>query len=185
MRKYSEDHEIVVSVDENGREKRTAVYRGDFFRVTFSNGDITGYRKRAFTLIALMIFFHFGAGFINNPGMYQFYIALPYVIAFFPLLYLAMGVFHLPKETREYRRDEVGLSFNRIISTSKSYGVIIGIGILGTIIYLLFFASISSVLLELLYLLFQLLTFAMVFLLFSLHRQVQIQNLTTNDDQGH
>ena len=183
MRKYSEDYETVVTTDEKGRERETAVYRGDFFNVSFTNGDIVEFRTLSIILLALMIVFHVGAGFIDNQGMYKFYVALPYVFAFFPLLYLALGVFHLPGETRNYRRDEIGLSFDRIKTTSRVLAILVGIGVLGGIIYLLFFAARSDVPFELLFLLLEVLTFFMVFLLIRLQRRVLIQNLTSKHAQ--
>ena len=183
MRKYSEDYETVVTTDEKGRERETAVYRGDFFNVSFTNGDIVEFRTLSIILLALMIVFHVGAGFIDNQGMYKLYLALPYVFAFSPLLYLALGVFHLPEETRNYRRDEIGLSFDRIKTTSRVLAILVGIGVLGGIIYLLFFAARSDVPFELLFLLLEVLTFLMVFLLIRLQRRVLIQNLTSKHAQ--
>ncbi len=127
MKKYSEDYEIVVTKDENSRERETAVYRGDYFDVTFTVGEIAKYKILSVLLLALTIVFHVGAGFIDNPGMYKFFVALPYVFAFFPLLYLALGIFHLPGETRKYRRDEIGLSFDRIKTTSRVLLIFLGV----------------------------------------------------------
>ena len=148
-----------------------------------TDGDIVEFRTLSIILLALMIVFHVGAGFIDNQGMYKFYVALPYVFAFFPLLYLALGVFHLPVETRDYRRDEIGLSFDRIKTTSRVLAILVGIGVLGGIIYLLFFAARSDVPFELLFLLLEVLTFLLVFLLIRLQRRVLIQNLTSKPAQ--
>jgi len=183
MKKYSEDYEIVVTKDENGRERETAEYRGDYFDVTFTVGDIAKYKNLSILLLALTIVFHVGAGFIDNQGMYQFFVALPYVFAFFPLLYLALGIFHLPKEARKFRRDEIGLSFDRIKTMSRVLLIFLGVGILGEIVFLLFFAEKTYWPLEFFYLLLQALAFSTVILFIRLQKRIHIQKFSDISEQ--
>jgi len=137
-RRFIKDYELSSSVDENGREKRTLVYRGDHFSLSFTRGSLESYRIQSFALLVIIVAFHLGAGFINSNGMRQFYISLPYVLAFLPLYYLAAGIIALPKETRTYRRDETALSFERIRSFSKLLTVILAGEVIGALIFLIF-----------------------------------------------
>jgi len=66
---------------------------------------------------------HVSAGFIGNPGMYRFFVALPYVFVFLPLYFFTAGILRLPKEKRPFRRDEVDLSFERMKKASGGYNL--------------------------------------------------------------
>jgi hypothetical protein len=106
--------------------------------------------------------------------MYQFYVALPYVIAFFPLTYMALGVLRLPKEQRKYRRDEIGLSFERMKTASMVLLVFTGVSFLGEIAFLLFVSTAHSILFELIYLSLEALAIATVVYFISIQRKVHI-----------
>ena len=83
------DYEVVRQQGVDGHEKRTIAYRGDLFKVVFIKGNLTQYRIISLIFFLLMLILHLAAGFINNPGMGKFYIAIPYVFTYFPLFLLA------------------------------------------------------------------------------------------------
>jgi hypothetical protein len=152
-RRFIKDYELSSSVDENGREKRSLVYLGDYYSVSFKRGSLKSYRILSFTLLAIIIVFHLGSGFINSNGMRQFYILLPYVLAFLPLYYMAAGIIALPKATRTYRRDEMVLSFERIRSASRVLAIIFAGEVIGALIFLIFGARSTAIQRELAFLL--------------------------------
>lgn len=174
MRRYADDYETVITTDKEGREKKTAVYRGDYFEFALDEKGIARFRRNCLVLLAAIVIFHISGGFVGNRGMYQFYIALPYVIAFFPLIYMALGVLRLPTEQRKYRRDEIGLSFERMKTASSVLLIITGIGVLGVIFFLLFVSAGDQLLLEFLYLALETLAAAAAFYFIILQRKVQI-----------
>jgi hypothetical protein len=118
---------------------------------------------------------HVGGGFVGNQGMYQFYVALPYVLAFLPLMYMAMSILRLPKEKRRYRRDEIGLSFDRMKTTSILLMILLVAGVLGEIAFLLFMSDGSQNMLEYFYLALETFAVVAVYFLTSLQRQIQVQ----------
>jgi len=174
-RRYEDDYETVITTDEKGNEKKTAVYRGAYFELGLEEEGIRSFRRNCFLLLAAVAVLHISGGFVNNPGMYQFYIALPYVGAFFPMLFMAISVMRLPKEKRKYRRDEIGLSFDRMKATSIMLLTFLSIGIVGEIIFLLFFSVGDLNVLDYLYLSFEVPAAAAVCLFISLQRQIHIQ----------
>jgi len=174
MKKYSEDYDIDIVVDDKGRSKDIAVYIGDYYDVSLDEAGVPRFRKINLALLVLIAFWHLGGGFIGNPGMYQFYVALPYVVAFFPIVYLASGIINLPREKRNYKRDEIGLSFDRIKTMSIISMAILGVGVLGEIVFIAFFASTPDRILEFLYLSLELLAAAGLFLVFRLRQRVVI-----------
>jgi hypothetical protein len=100
------------------------------------------------------------------------------VAAFFPIVYLAAGIINLPREKRNYRRDEVGLSYDRIKSTTIITMVVLALGILGEVAFIAFFANPSFRILEFLYASLELMTLAGVFLIFRVRQKVVISLLT-------
>lgn len=183
MKRFADDYETVVTIDEEGNEKKSAVYCGDYYELALDEEEILKFRKRSLLLLVVITALQIGAGFINNPGMYQFYIALPYVIAYFPLIYMAAGILRLPKEKRKYRRDELGLSFDRIKTTSRAILIFLIIIVLGEIIFILFLSADSQNLLEYLYLALEIIAAAAVYFLIRLQKQIRI--LPCNEPSQH
>jgi amino acid transporter len=149
---YAEDYELVPQVDARGREKQTAVYRGRYFELEAGGPGLSRFKRLCLLLTAVLFLLHAAGGFVNNPGMFQAYVSLPYVAAFFPLLYLAAGVLHLPKEKPRYRRDEIGLSLWRMQSSSRILLAALALGLLGETVFLLFVSAGQAPGRELLYL---------------------------------
>ena len=176
MRKYVDDYEIVVEEDEKGREKKKAVYRGNYYEVKIEKISLTRFKWYNIILFVIILAVQIAGGFINNQGMYRFYITLPYVAAFLPLYFIAMGVFRLPKEKRKFRRDEVDLSFKRIKKASTFLLILFGMGILGEVIFLIFFTN-NGYQLEFLYLGAQLLEGVLAYFLFNIQKYIQIDEI--------
>ena len=174
-RKYKDDYEIVFTVDEKGREKREPVYRGDYFEASFDQTALLQLKRRSLLLLVVIFVLHLGSGFVNNQGMYQFYVSLPYVIGFFPLIYLGESILRIPKEMRKYRREEKEMSFDRVKTTSVSLIVFLVIGLIGEIVFLLFFSARGQGAAEFLYLALQALAISAGYFIFRLHQPVQIQ----------
>lgn len=178
MKRYTSDYETVVTKDEKGNEKENVVYRGKYFEIMLDEKGIVRFRRYCFLLLAAIVVLHIGGGFVANPGMYQFYVALPYVLAFFPLLYMATGIFRLPKEKRTYRRDEVELSFNRLKTSSIILAVLLGMGVLGELAFLLFFSAGIRIVLETAYLVIEVLAAAAVYFIITMQKQIHIHTCT-------
>jgi hypothetical protein len=52
-----------------------------------------------------------------------------------------MSVFRLPKEKRDYRREEVDLSFRRIRTHTIVLLILASIGVIGELVFLIWFAN--------------------------------------------
>lgn len=141
MRKFVDDYEIEITEDEKGREKKVPVYRGAYYEIAADEKQIKRFKLISIFLTIVIAALHVAGGFVANQGMYQFYVSLPYVIAFLPLYFLTAGVFRLPNQKRLLRRDEYGLSFERMKKASISLLVILLVGVLGEIVFLIFFTS--------------------------------------------
>lgn len=151
-KRYTEDYENIDEVDEAGRESRKTVYRGKYYQVNLGEEELIRFKKISIAILAFLWLNQVAGGFVANKGMYQFYIALPYVLAFLPLFYMGMGILRLPTEKRLYRRDEIGLSFERARKAGTAAFVLFIIGVVGEVIFMVFFADRAALSLEILYL---------------------------------
>ena len=144
MKRFADDYEIVVEEDENGKEKKKAVYRGSYFEVSLNEPSLKKFKRNSIILFGLMLALHIGAGFVPSQGMYRFFIILPYVFTFLPFYFLITGILRVSTEKRKYRRDETGLSFRRIKKNSLALFILLAIAVLGEIVFLAFFYSLPN-----------------------------------------
>ena len=98
MKKYIDDYELVIQEDSKGREKKVAVYKGDYYEFNLDEPALQKFRRNTLILLALIVIGQIAAGFIANLGMYAFFVSLPYVFTFLPLYFLIDGSLRLPKE---------------------------------------------------------------------------------------
>ncbi len=175
MRKYADDYETIITEDEDGREKKTIVYRGEYFEIALDTEGLFRFKRISLSLLAIVIIFHVSGGFVSNRGMYQLYVALPYALAFFPLLYLAEGILRLPKEKRKYRSDEIGHSFDRMRTSSYFLLAFLGVGLLGEIVFLFFAADKPQRVSDAFYFAMEMVVFAALYILINLQKKIRIQ----------
>lgn len=177
FKRYADDYETEITTDEQGREKKVAVYRGQYFEVELTEAELSRFKRNSLLLLAAILFVHTASGFVANQGMNQFYIALAYVLAFFPILYLVMGALRLPSEKRKYRRDEIGLSFDRMKSTSHILLILVGIALVGEVAFLVFFFNGDQYTREIIFLALEVLAAVAIFFVVRMQRNVQVRAL--------
>jgi len=174
-RRYIEDYEIEVTLDEKGREKKSLKYRGPHYDVSFTGLSFQGYKQTSFLLFAGLVITHVFSGFAANQGMYQLYVALPYAIAFLPLFFLGLGLLELPKKHLKIQRDEMEQSFKRIAITSGFTLVLLVVAILGEVIYLIINHSYAQFSSELIYLIPEIISVILIFALYRIQKKTHIQ----------
>jgi len=174
FKRYADDYENIDEVDETGRERRRTVYRGKYFEVDFSEEELVRFKRISVAALIVLWLNHVAGGFVANKGMYQFYIALPYVVAFFPLVYMAASVLRLPTEKRLYRRDEIGLSFEKARKSGTFALILFILGAVGEIAFMVFFAERATFSLEILYLTTALISTAASFFIVRRFKAVRI-----------
>lgn len=172
MKRYADDYETIITMDERGREKKKAVYRGSYYHIAADEIEITKFKRNSLLLIVGITIFHFAGGFVSNPGMYAFYIGLPYALIFLPLYFMIAGGLRLPKEKRKFRRDEIGLSYERIRKSNLFSLIFLGVVFLGEIVFLIWFAREGRTL-EILFLIIELLALIMAYILYRLQLSMQ------------
>lgn len=180
MKKYADDYEIVIVEDEKGNEKKTTVYRGAYYEIDVDQQRLDQLRGLSRFLLLGTALLHVGAGFVANPGMYQFYISLPYVLSFLPLYFLAEGMLRIPKEKRPFRSDEVGLSFGRMQKASPFLFFLLVAGVVGALIFIIGFAA-DPFPKEWLYLLLETGALGCVFMILQVQKRIQVSLITQDE----
>lgn len=180
MKKYIDDYEVVVQEDSRGREKRVAVYVGDYYEVKIDEISLQKFRRNSLILLALIVIGQIAAGFIANTGMYAFFVSLPYIFTFLPLYFLVDGALRLPKEKRPLRRDEAELIFKRMKTASKFLFPLLGAAILGEAVYLIWFSS-GSLGQEFIFLAVEAVALAAVFVLLRIQKPIEVTQVTVEE----
>ena len=171
MKRYADDYETIIEMDERGREKKVAVYRGRYFNIDIQGKELIRFRRNSLILIIAIIILHVVGGFVDNPGMYAFFVALPYVMIFLPLYFMIAGGLRLPGENKKFRRDEIGLSFERIRKSNRFALILLGVVLLGEVVFLIWFAG-GEVLQEVMFMAVELLALIGAYVLYRLQRSM-------------
>ncbi len=182
MKRYADDYDIEITEDEKGREKKTAVYRANYFKIDISEGELRKFRRNTIVLLIAIALLHLGAGFVANLGMYAFYVALPYAISFLPMYYMGSGILRLPKAKRDYRRDEVGLSFERLKKSAILLIAILGVGVIGELVYIIAFSD-GGLVREIVYLGLVLIEVILVYIIIHLRNKINIEELVSQQQE--
>jgi heme exporter protein D len=176
MKKFIDDYEVVVQENAKGREKRVAVYVGDYYEINLDETEFTVFRHNSLLFIALIVIGQIAAGFVGNLGMYTFFVSLPYVFTFLPLYFLVDGILRLPKEKRQFRRDEAELIFKRMKTAGRFLLPLIGITIIGEVVFMIWLTS-GIIWQEFLFLGIEIVLLVIVFMIFRMHQPIEVTRI--------
>ena len=106
FKKYVNDYRNEYIIKPNGKPGMIAVYKGKYFRYTADEASIKKAQILFAALSVLAVALAVIPLFYKSVGSDTLYVALPHVIAFFPLLHLLLGIksfcFCKPPLIREY-----------------------------------------------------------------------------------
>ncbi|MBP7197268.1 MAG: hypothetical protein KBA05_07660 [Anaerolineaceae bacterium] len=141
MKKYDSDYKTILSINKKGEQVRTYEYQGDYYKLPFDSAQMRKFKILFMLTLAGVILAHILGGVINNPGMRNFYVAIPYAFAALPIFNLFRSGIRLPIEDRKYRREEIGVTYERFTNHSLFLLIALGACILGEVVYLVFFSK--------------------------------------------
>ena len=134
-------HDIQIAEDK-AKERRgwrmnaMGVYKGDYVEIALPAEEYKRYRRTAFLSYVGVSLVYLGGGFINNAGMIEFFVAIPYVGGVAALIFLGIVLFQLPKKKDKFRLGEEKLSFSRLRNAVLLFILMIAITIGGEVSYL-------------------------------------------------
>lgn len=141
MKKYLDDYKTILSVNDKGEQVRTYEYEGDYFRLPFNSAQMQKFKIIYLFLLAGIIILHIAAGFVNNDGMRRFFVSIPYALTFLPFFNLLRSGIRLPVDERSYRREEIGVTYERFNNHSLFLLIILAVCLAGEVVFLLFFSN--------------------------------------------
>ena len=176
MKKYIDDYEVVVQENEKGRSKREAVYVGDYYEINLDETEFRNFRHNSWLFLALIVIGQIGAGFVGNLGMYAFFVSLPYVFSFLPLYFLVDGSLRLPKEKRQFRRDEAERTFKRMKTATRFLLPLLAFTIVGELVFLIWLAN-AIVWQEILFMAIELVLVFIVYIAIRMQQEIEVTRI--------
>jgi len=136
-RKYKEDYGIEVQLDERGRDKRVAVYRGEYYALP-EGGARKQQIKRTYVLTAaLFTLFYLIYMLSGAPSSYCIYV-LPFAsCAVFPLFYWLCGLISMLRAPAKMTRVQKENGVGRILRSATGAMILMMIACVGDIIFVL------------------------------------------------
>lgn len=135
-RKYKEDYGIESYIDDRGREKRRAVYKGEWF----SLADADKKQCRTLPVVSFVIF---AAAFLlyiklSTPSTACMYVLPIASCSLIPLLYWAMGAYSALRSPEKMTRLQKENGIGRVLRSALGCAVCTGMACIGDLCYMLF-----------------------------------------------
>lgn len=132
-RRYKEDYGLETYFDEKGREKRRAVYKGEWFAP--DDRDVR-FKYRApipFALCAAAYLIYMK---LNTPSGRCMYVLPLAACALIPLVYWAMGIVALWRNPDTLTRLQKETGPGRVLRSAVGCGVLLSMAVIGDLIFL-------------------------------------------------
>ena len=135
LRKYVNDFEITETTDQNGKKKKTVIYKGTWTILKEASSRTFCKLWAALALSAGLAAMYIRMMLITHLTSGQFTAMIPLLAGLFPVMYLMMGAAALPFRGKPMRRDQYMHSFIRV---SRSCVAVIVCVVLAQIASLIF-----------------------------------------------
>ena len=133
-RRYKEDYGFETYFDDKGREKRRAVYKGEWFSMDASDEKMKLSALLRFALCAAAYLVYMK---LNTPGGRCMYVLPLAACALIPLVYWAMGIFALWRNPAKMTRLQKESGPGRVLRSAIGVGVLLAMAVIGDIIFML------------------------------------------------
>lgn len=137
-RKYKEDYGFRTYVDDKGREKREAVYKGDYFRYEKGPEEKKAALVWAAVCTVLFLFFYLIYMKLSTPSAYCMYVLPLAACALIVLVYWIMGLFSMWRAPEKMTRLQKENGIGRVLRSSVGCSIILLMASVGDIIYMIF-----------------------------------------------
>lgn len=134
-RKYKEDYGFSTTMDQRGREKRVAVYRGDWY--SYQDGGKAGWIASLILMASCAAFFLIYMK-LNSPSSRCMYVMPIAACALAPLAYWGMGVFAMWRAPEKMTRLQKENGAGRVLRSSVGCAVLLGTACVGDVFLMMF-----------------------------------------------
>ncbi|MGN0762317.1 MAG: hypothetical protein ACI4MK_02970 [Aristaeellaceae bacterium] len=134
-RKYKEDYRLETRITDRGREKRVAVYQGEWYAPA---GDEDWRQARGFSLGGLIAFVLCYAAYmrLSTPSAWCMYVLPVAAAGLIPALYWGMGLFTLLRCPSPMIRTQREKGVGRVMRSALGCMVLLGMAALGDAVFL-------------------------------------------------
>jgi hypothetical protein len=112
-KKFKDDFTLTTEIDDRGRSRQVSTYVGALFDLEINQTSLDHLKIMAALLYIIGLASHVGAGFLQHSASFQWFVSLPYVLAFLPIGLLGFALVRLPKDTQNLKRYQTEASFMR------------------------------------------------------------------------
>ena len=137
MKKYKLDYRVETELHENKKPTKQIIYTGTYYYFSILEAEKKKTIKKQFFLTITILCFFLIGGMLNNGGSRMFYIVLPYICLFLPIVYLLMGVVNFITTPPKMEFGTYDKSIMRIKRTSKGIKWISSYVFIGNCIFLI------------------------------------------------
>lgn len=135
-RKYKEDYALEQYIDERGKEKRRAVYRGKWYRLRADAAE-----KKKLQLVSVLTCVAFAAVYLfymklSTPSAWCMYVLPVCAAGLIPLLYWAMGLFAMLRAPEKMTSIDKENGIGRVMRSAMGCMILMGTACVGDIIFM-------------------------------------------------
>jgi|GEM_PF-2628696 len=174
-KKFKDDFSLKTETDDQGRTRQVSTYIGSVFDLEINQASLNRLKILAAFLYMGGFASHVAAGFLQHSASYQWFVSIPYTLAFLPIGLLGFALVRLPKETQNLARYQTEASFTRGRMMTLFILGLIWLNSAGLVLYMLFNGRSFTARPDYLYLFLEMFSSIMFLNLFSRLNRVRIQ----------
>lgn len=134
-RKYKEDYALQMEIDDRGREKRVAVYKGDWYSLKVE--DLKKFNLRSCLYWAVFAVFYFLYLEWNTPSTRCMYVFPLTACVLAPTVYWVMGLWQMLRAPKKMARYQMEKGIGRVLRSSVGCGVLLAMACLCDLFFML------------------------------------------------
>lgn len=143
-RKYKEEYVLESYVDERGREKRRAVYRGSYYHIAAQGEARKKLNLYAVGSCVLFVLFYLIYMKLSTPSAWCMYVLPVAAAALIPLYYWCMGLFSMLRAPEKMTRTQRENGIGRVMRSAMGCMILMFIALVGDVVFLARGASFSA-----------------------------------------
>jgi len=134
--KYSDYYKKRTVLSGKGNAfKDEYIYTGDYFRFENDRKQVVRLKAKILAIAVVCFILYISGGFIDTGGSRVFYVLLPFVFAFLPLAFLLIAAFQFAVKHGDFTVFDYERIWLRLKRTGIASVCLLGISILGEIIF--------------------------------------------------
>lgn len=137
-RKYKEDYGFATTIDHRGREKREAVYQGDWYKYEKDASPSGRMIALMGGMLCLCICFFLIYMSLNSPSSRCIYVMPVTACALVPMVYWAMGLFVMWRAPEKMTRLQKENGAGRVLRSSVGCMVLLSMACIGDLVFMAF-----------------------------------------------